>query len=473
MQNPLRLILPTAKPDIQPDRKPFSLRVWLRSNLDTVTAGLFVVLLTSPALLEALIVKPSLLRELAVLGLSFVLWLAAEVFHARRTGLTLRHVVTFLKKGGRLWELVLLVGWVAFLGVNVLLRRGVNAQIPFGYFAFLLAVYLIDLGFAMTGRQNRQRRILYLLFAVFAVACFRGMFVLAANPDAARLLSTGSFPEADRHVYHLLGVGGFEFFTGAAIAFPLFVYYRMESRWHRVLTVCVGLILLGMLFASYTMPIVFVGLGILTLLVYSLVRLRGRELRVLSLLCVILLVIIVLFMALGSIFELYQSHLYLIKISDVFNLAMDKLFNVHLNAYDPGQKFAELTYQEGSSIQRLELYRISWRTFFENPLFGVGSRVNTGDYSQVGLHASWPDYLAMFGAPFALFLGFLALLFRRLHRMTATHTEKAYRMVAFFLYLLYGLVNPVIATAVFPVVLMFFVAGRVELPGEERPWLAA
>jgi len=97
----------------------------------------------------------------------------------------------------------------------------------------------------------------------------------------------------------------------------------------------------------------------------------------------------------------------------------------------------------------------------------VGSRVNTGDFSQVGGHSTWLDYLAMYGLlGFAPFLLFYAFLFRRLHRMVASKAEKAYRMTAFLIYTLYGLVNPVIATAVFPVVLLFFVTGRVVLPGE-------
>jgi hypothetical protein len=85
----------------------------------------------------------------------------------------------------------------------------------------------------------------------------------------------------------------------------------------------------------------------------------------------------------------------------------------------------------------------------------------------VGGHSTWLDYLAMYGLLwFTPFVLFYMLLFRRLHRMIASKAEKAYRMTSFLIYTLYGLVNPVIATAVFPVVLLFFVTGRVILPGE-------
>ncbi|MBP7402236.1 MAG: O-antigen ligase family protein [Clostridia bacterium] len=456
-------------------RRTAALRAWIKDNPDTLSAGLFIVLLVSPALLELLILRPSTLRELGILGAAFLLWVVTAFIVARRTGLTPRRVWDFLRAGGRLWELVLLAGWLAVLAVNVVLRRGENAHIPFGYFSFFFAVYLIDLFFAVTGRQDRQRRLLYVAFAVFAFACFRGMFVLASDPEMARMLSTGSFPETERRYYHLLGVGGFEFFTGLACGFPMLVHYALTASTsirRRLCTVLVCLVLLGMLFAGYTLVIVFTGFGLFVLLTYSLVRLRGRNLRSLARLCAVLLLVIALFLGIGSVFNLHQSHLYLVKLSDLTVTVADKLFGAHLPSYDPGTG-NEALLSEGSSEERMELYARSLRTFFAHPLTGVGSRVNTGDFSEVGAHSTWLDYLAMYGLPsFGLYLGFMALLFRRLHRMEAGKAEKAYRMVGFLVYALYGLVNPVVATAVFPVILLFFTAGRVNLPGE-RPVPAA
>ncbi|HEY5467388.1 MAG TPA: O-antigen ligase family protein, partial [Clostridia bacterium] len=204
------------------------------------------------------------------------------------------------------------------------------------------------------------------------------------------------------------------------------------------------------------------------LLVYSLIRLRGKELRVLAMLCVVLLVIISLFLAIGSALNLQQPKLYFIKINALSVMVADRLFGIQLPVYDPGIANQDLLGEGGSPAERVKLYARSLETFLEHPLFGVGSRANTDDYSQVGLHSTWLDYLAMYGLPsFGLFLGFMAMMFRRLRRMQATRSEKAYRMVAFTIYMLYGLVNPVIATAVFPVVLLFYITGCVKLPGEE------
>ena len=107
---------------------------WLRTNPDTAAAAFFVLLLTSPALLEILIVRPSVTRELAVLGCAFVLWAVCAWLVARRTGLTIRHAISFLRSGGRIWELLFLLGWVLALAINLLVGRGVNAHIPLGYF---------------------------------------------------------------------------------------------------------------------------------------------------------------------------------------------------------------------------------------------------------------------------------------------------------------------------------------------------
>lgn len=438
----------------------------LRDNLDTLAAGFFLTLLVSPALLEFLIVRPSVTRELAVLGASFLLFAALAARKAHQTGVTVGNTLRFLRRGGRMWELLFLGAWLVFLLAQVILERGVNPHVPLGYFAFFFTVWLVDLHFALTRRQDRQRWILYLLFAVFAFASLRGMFVLAVQPDVARLLSTGSYPEADRHAMHLLGVGGFAFFTGLACVFPVLVLYRMETRYHRIFTVALILILLGMLFAAYTLVILFTGLGLVILVVYGLFRFHGRRLRSLLTLCLVLLLVIALFLGIGRQLDLQQSHLYLIKISDLACTVADRLFDIQLPAYDPGSGFDHLV-DQGSSEERLALYGASVRTVLDHPLTGVGSRVNSNDFSEVSAHSSWLDYPAMFGIPaFALWAGFLVLLGRRLHRSRASHTEKAYRMVSFVVYLLYGLVNPVIATSVFPVVLLFFIVGRVELPGE-------
>lgn len=444
-----------------------TLRGWFKANGDLAAATFFLTLLVSPALLELLIVRPSQMRELLVLGIAFLLFVFAAWRTARRIGLTWRHVGTILRTGGRRPELVLFVLWIAVLGVHTLIGRGDNPHIPFGYFAFFFAVYLVDLYFAVTGRQSRQLRILYLLIAVVAVACFRGMFVLAAEPMVAREMSTGSFPEAKRHLYHLLGVGGFEFFTGLGCVFPMLVYYRMTASRRRTMTVLLVLVLLGLLFAGYTLAIVFTGLGLFVLLVYSFVRLRGPELKALIRICLLLLLVIALFLSLGHAFHLYQSQLYLMKIVDVARIAADRVLGIELKVYSPPGLHESLVEMGSSSEERLELYSRSIRTFLDHPLTGVGSRVNTGDFSQVGGHSTWLDYLAMYGLLwFAPFLLLYALLFRRLHRMVASRTEKAYRMTSFLVYTLYGLVNPVVATAVFPVVLLFFITGRVVLPGE-------
>ena len=226
------------------------------------------------------------------------------------------------------------------------------------------------------------------------------------------------------------------------------------------------LILLGMLFSGYTLVIIFTGLGLAVVLVYSLFRMRGRELRMLVRLCAVLLAVIILFLGVGRELNLFQAHLYLYKISDLTVTLADRMFGIQLPHYNPG--FGnEAILSQGSSSERVKLYVRSLQTFREHPLFGVGSRVNTGDYAEVGLHSTWLDYLAMYGVlTFGPFLGFMALLFRRLYRMVAPHSEKVYRLVALSTYALYGLVNPVIATAMFPVVLLFIIAGRVQLPGE-------
>ncbi len=448
-------------------------RSWLKTNPDTAAAAFFILLLTSPSLLELLILRPSVPREMIVLGISFFLWILAAASVSRRTGLTARKAWTFLKAGGRLWELLLLAGWMAVLVVNAAIGRGINPHVPLGYFAFFTAVYLIDLFYAMTGRQDRQRWILYLIYIVFAVACVRGATVLATDPEVSRNMSTGSFPEVIKRQLHMRGVGSYEFFTGLACVFPMLVYYRMTARRFRFFTVCICLILTGMLFAGFTLMIVFTGFGLFLLLVYSLIRTRGKELRILSRLCAILLAVIILFIGVGRLFNLHQSHLYLIKLSDITVTMADRLFDVQIPFYNPGPGNESLL-TERSSGERIDLYGRSVKTMLAHPLFGLGSRVNSGDFSLVGQHASWLDYLAMFGIPwFGLYLGFIVLMFRRVRKMKADNTEKAYRTVALTVYVLYGFVNPIIATAMFPVVLLFFITGRVRLPGEERAGVPA
>jgi hypothetical protein len=135
------------------------LRGWLKGNADLASAAFFLTLLVSPALLELLIVRPSQLRETDCAG-DFVSPLyRCRLADLAQDRLTWRHVGIILRTGGRLPELILFTCWIAILGMQALVGRGENAHIPFGYFAFFFAVYLVDLYFAVTGRQGRQLRI--------------------------------------------------------------------------------------------------------------------------------------------------------------------------------------------------------------------------------------------------------------------------------------------------------------------------
>jgi O-antigen ligase len=100
---------------------------------------------------------------------------------------------------------------------------------------------------------------------------------------------------------------------------------------------------------------------------------------------------------------------------------------------------------------RGQLAQISWDTFSEHPLFGIGASTlqdNENLSRDVGGHASWVDQLAEYGiVGFGFYLLFLVLGIRRVwleYRYGDNALVNGGRLVACALFVIAGFVDPVI-----------------------------
>jgi len=326
--------------------------------------------------------------------------------------------------------------WLAVIGMNLALERGGTQSATFHLICTISTLMAAVLG-TVVGIASPWVR--HGLMATILIAL--GLQALVSLPTlygeygiARELMAYGrNALYFDQLYYALRGVGDFHLYTGIAILTPVLLGTVLSSslrlRW--ILSACLVAVLGSILLSTFSAAVALAIFGMFTL-VGGIVSRRGFA-GMIATYAVITGVIAAIFLTLGGMGELKQIESVTAKLQRLF------------------EGVTTHGVIEGDETTRGHLAAASFKTFLEEPAFGVGAVTMWGDhpllYDKVGGHCSWLDQLAEYGLiGFGPFLIFLTQLFRSTIGGWFRHRTiwKASVCVMIGSFVIQGFVNPAI-----------------------------
>lgn len=272
-------------------------------------------------------------------------------------------------------------------------------------------------------------KIVIVLFIISSIQTYIGLTI---NPMASRILATGNgYYEAEKIMFNRIGVGGFGHIYASCFMF-LAIFYLLIRNNHRlqisqkIFSLIVSLLLLITIFkASYAIAFMIIIIGTTLVLIV-----KNKKMLIVAMIVASLLLLLTPTTFIGDIF---------INAADLFN--NDSIMYEKLT--DVGMSFL-MDSQSSQSGTRIKLYTTSLNTFFRQPLFGIyGPMGNPLD--PIGGHSGWLDLLGFYG----LFSGIPLLLmfyynFKKHLRFYKKDKYYGYLVVIYFIFLVFGTINPVL-----------------------------
>lgn len=275
-------------------------------------------------------------------------------------------------------------------------------------------------------------KIALMTLVFFAIGSIQTYIGLTLYPMASRILATGvGHYEAEKLIFNRMGVGGFGYIYASTFIFLSVVYLLIKNNYKLVKTkkiiVLITFIslLLMILEASYAIAIMIIlsgGLLILTV--------KNKKMLVILMVFLGILLLLIPPTFIGEFF---------LNIANIFsdNYIINEKFT------DLGMSFLQDS-QSSQTDTRLQLYTTSFNTFLRQPLFGIyGPMGNLSD--PIGAHSGWLDLLGFYGlfSGIPLFLVFYYN-FKKHFRFYKKDKYYGYLVVIYFLFLVFGTINPVL-----------------------------
>lgn len=267
------------------------------------------------------------------------------------------------------------------------------------------------------------------LFIISSIQTYIGLTI---NPLASRILATGpGYYETEKIMFNRMGVGGFGYIYASCFMF-LAIFYLLIRNNHRLqmpqktFSVIVSSLLLITIFkASYAIAFMIIIIGTTLVLIV-----KNKRMLIVAMIIASLLLLLIPNTFIGDIF---------INSADLFN--NDSM--MHEKLTDLGMSFL-MDSQSSQISTRPQLYATSFNTFLRQPLFGIyGPMGNPLD--PIGAHSGWLDLLGFYGlfSGIPLFLIFYCN-FKKHFRFYKKDKYYGYLVVIYFLFLVFGTINPVL-----------------------------
>ncbi|MCE3202840.1 hypothetical protein [Paenibacillus sonchi] len=262
----------------------------------------------------------------------------------------------------------------------------------------------------------------------FIVGSLQTYIGLEKYPMASRILATAN--DTMKELYATLGIGDFGYIYSATfISISLLFFLRVDIKIkliYKVITLlALVLMLLMIVKASYAISLMIVFSGM-----FITFMIRKKSNIYLYIIFAIILIIIIPKNFIGNM---------LLSIAGLF----EDNFTINSKFTDLASGFLS----EGSGQQtsfRLQLYFSSLTTFFKNPLFGIYGPFGNPNY-KVGGHSGWLDIMGLYGlfSAIPLFLG-IFFNFKKQLIFYSTHQYFKYIFICQCLFVMFGLINPII-----------------------------
>ncbi len=406
------------------------------SLISVVFAALFVMTLVSPYLNSA----GHGIRNSWVV---YSLWLLTTFFW--KQGALSK---TLIEVKRRKYEVISLISWLMVVMFNAILERGYTWDLHFWTMLTMGMVIFMQLSYSAQ-RDGSGDALLMVIVVMVGLEVLISLPTLWSQPALARIVMGADATPEMIAAAGAASVGQYGYYTGLAIVLPVIVSQAIVSSGQRSILMwfIVGVIALAIAISTFMGAILLMLLGFLILFLFY-IKYATSKIKIL-----------ILYGMLGLIF---------------FTIWATILSNTEQGSYIEDKVTQEFTgiaaagIEEGDVTGRSDVWRMSFNTFLEYPLFGVGpstNRENPNLYTLVGGHSSWLDQLAEYGVMgFGFYILFIGLAIRRITKSfilerNSRDLKIRYlgQLVSCVLFIFGGTYNPVIVvTEVF--VLFYFMS---------------
>ena len=281
---------------------------------------------------------------------------------------------------------ILLIGKQNFLGelfaviaplliLNVLIYLSTSPSLILWVYSLLLDILAIILGMYVLKYFNQKVITLFtfLIFLIYAITIITTIIGLNENSNAARYLATVADSSEEEAVkYNWLNIGGFQFVYSVALIYPAIIYGFKHKKIHLAFLVVFAIAdFLLIVNSGYT-------IALLLFIMSTVFIFFKRDLRIQDVFLVLVITILIVALLFSLISDLLNS---LAEVIDNDTIAE------RLRDLAGGREGLE-----NSEDNRLELYRRSFNSFMQNPIFG-GMFVDLPN----GGHSQLLDTMAQYG----------------------------------------------------------------------------
>lgn len=419
-------------------------------KIDIIFAVIFIAALTSPTISAFTRTR----YGYPVVFVIYIAWFISCIIRNHKKG------KRFLIDKSRIAEVTCMIIWLIVLSLNYLVGRGENGYWAIVYTIMFMTVYMIDYLYSIYNERNVLIALMFVTLAVYAIHSLISIFMLLNEPFLARYFNAYYYDNVSFYApFEYKGLGSYSFFTALALSIPVFAYLVTKTKHRIIATVMYLICIAGCFYSAYAGIIMLVISSLFIMLLYALIFYHNKKRKK-----ILLIILMLSFVLIVSLFSWILPHdtneMYKAKMYDLLNVAIDMEplpTPIHQKEGD-GKEMDKPIYNENS---RFEFYKVSYDTFVQNPLIGVGPYFKTQTVANgIGGHSSWLDYLAMYGLVgcFPLIL-FFVFYFRRTMKMSTYSVNKIMRLIPWAFFIGYGFLNPIWTAKNFPVVLMLLTAG--------------
>lgn len=254
---------------------------------------------------------------------------------------------------------------------------------------FFLLLYYDD----EDNRNSMTNLLPFAFFAVVLVLCRNILQLIANDPNAARIMA------ANINIYNsYITGGGYQIAYLLALSIPVLIT-TLKLRKHKLLTVALTLVFIyTLLKCSYTTAILTCVVELFLLLIFTTNSDKEKSIR-LILFFLLLFVLLLSKSAIGNFF--------INTVSPFF----DGTF-VERRMRELGEFILGNASDNNGAVSRIELYEISIKTFFKNPIFGISYltkfdsalEITYGGVRNIGMHSDIFDGFARVGIFYVLYI---------------------------------------------------------------------
>lgn len=323
--------------------------------------------------------------------------------------------------------LLFMIPYMSLMYFYVLIGYG-NLNIPTSFDYALLLGFIVNCIYYIERPDIRfDKRVLGIALLLITVTALTTLSVLLVDGNASRTLTSSSSDPTLIIFYKRLNVGSYDFIYGLVVMIPILVFYSLSLKKK------INALLIGCLVAIYIVVVVMSNFTTALMLLFAdfvFVMLARKRFMTNSDFIVSFVVLTVL-----AFFMLSFFLNYMINISESI-YAQSKLEGL-LGVLSGTESYDETT-------SRSELLKMSLKSFFESPIWGIGAWYGSGS-PHVGQHAQFVDDLARYGL-----LGFTPLMmfvYYGMKKIYSAYKERHFYnrrvLVSILIFVALGFMNPI------------------------------